>query len=200
MEMEASTPVVAKKLWNMVRVLFFMVRKGIAKSKIMAEFHLLLKRGKKAMINNLMLNHRYYMASFTCHDHRKANAFISPSDYEFSCSNSPALPFPAALKRHNNNKHRFSAAKSRYDDVSTFSAVQKVLEILNNENYPLPGFGKSPIGKQLRVTDSPFPITDQGDTHVDLAAEEFIKNFYKNLNLQREMAPFDSPYHAYWDR
>jgi hypothetical protein len=55
----------------------------------------------------------------------------------------------------------------------------------------LPGFGKSPVGRQLRVTDSPFPLKDEGDSHlVDMAAEEFINNFYKNLNRQNRSNSF----------
>ncbi|TKY60840.1 hypothetical protein E2542_SST17942 [Spatholobus suberectus] len=208
MEIEASTPVVAKKLWNIVRVLFFMLRKGIAKSKIMVEFDLMLKRGKlagKALVSNLMLRHHYYMTSFTCRSHH--NTFISPRHYEFSCSNSPAIPFHAP-KRSSNKRHfatPFSSKPSQYDDVSTLTSVQKVLEMLNGENnnsplVSLPGFGKSPVGRQLRVTDSPFPLKDEeGDGQVDAAAEEFIKKFYRDLNLQKRMA-LESPYHNSWDR
>lgn len=197
MEIEGSTEMVAKKVWNIVRVMFFMLRKGIAKSKIMADFHLMLKRGKKALLNNLMLN--YYMASFTSsrshHNHHAT--FISPRDYEFSCSNSPVIPFHAVKRTHKN--HRFSKP-SQHHDVSTLPAVQKVLEILNNDasNSPFPAFGKSPIGKQLRVTDSPFPLKDDGDSQVDVAAEEFIKKFYNDLNLQKKMAHLESPYHTSW--
>ncbi|CAJ1937036.1 unnamed protein product [Sphenostylis stenocarpa] len=199
MEIEGSTQVVAKKVWNIVRVMFFMLRKGIAKSKIMVEFHLMLKRGKKALVNNLMLNHHYFMASFTCRSQHNHTTFFSPRDYEFSCSNSPAIPFHAVKRAHKH--HRFSKP-SQYEDVSTLSAVQKVLEILNNETStsPLPGFGKSPVGKQLRVTDSPFPLKDGGDSQVDVAAEEFIKKFYKDLNLQKKMAYIESPYHNSWSR
>ncbi|KAJ1393550.1 hypothetical protein SESBI_34913 [Sesbania bispinosa] len=205
MEIEGSQPVVAKKLWNMVRVFIFMLRKGIAKSKLTVELNLILKRGKlagKALVNALMLHHQYYAATFTCRSH---NTFISPREYEFSCSNSPANPFQAIKRKH----HRFSKS-SQYDDVSTLSAVQKVLEMLNNDkvetncsNSPLvtlPGFGNSPIGRQLRVTDSPFPLKDEGDSQVDMAAEEFINKFYKDLNLQKRMAALDSPYHNSWDR
>ncbi|KAK7358374.1 hypothetical protein VNO77_00301 [Canavalia gladiata] len=193
MEIEGRAPVVAKKVWNIVRILFFMLRKGIAKIKIMGELHLMLKRGKlagKALVNNLILSH--HNASFTCRSHH--NTFISPGDYEFSCSNSPALPFHHAIKRH---KHRRFSKSNQYDDVSTFTAVQKVLEMLNNDKVfeansspfvPLPGFGKSPIGRQLRVTDSPFPLKDEkGDSHIDVAAQEFINKFYKDLNLQNRM-------------
>ncbi|QCD85245.1 uncharacterized protein LOC114176015 [Vigna unguiculata] len=196
MEIEGSTQVVAKKVWNIIRVMFFMLRKGIAKSKIMAEFNLMLKRGKKALVNNLMLNHHYIIASFTGRSNHNHATFISPRDYEFSCSNSPAVPF------HAHKNHRFSKPSQQHHDVSTLSAVQKVLEILNNDatNSPFPAFAKSPLGKQLRVTDSPFPLKDDGDSQVDVAAEEFIKKFYKDLNLQKKMAYLESPYHTSWSR
>lgn len=210
MEIEASQPVVAKKVWNIVRVLFFMLRKGIAKSKIVAEFHMMLKRGKlagKALVNSLMLHHHY--GAFTCRSHDTHLSFISPrTEYEFSCSNSPAAnPFRATNKRIKHHHFSRYSKSCQYDDVSTLSAVQKVLEMLNNDKVEasplvtLPGFGKSPIGRQLRVTDSPFPLKDEGDSQVDLAAEEFIKRFYKDLNLQKTLAAIDSPYHNFsWDR
>ncbi|CAN0858749.1 hypothetical protein LINGRAHAP2_LOCUS7439 [Linum grandiflorum] len=52
----------------------------------------------------------------------------------------------------------------------------------------LPGFGKSPMGRQLRITDSPFPLReeDHGDNGVvDQKAGEFIANFYRELQKQR---------------
>ncbi|PON45141.1 Avr9/Cf-9 rapidly elicited protein [Parasponia andersonii] len=217
-QIEASTSVVAKKLWNIVRVVFIMMRKGLSKSKIMVEFHMLMKRGKlagKAMAHNFILNHSTASAAFSCRSN-DAVSFVSPREYEFSCSNSPAAaafnnylyrPFGHFNKR---NKHSHYFPKSSaydHDDVSsTVSAVQKVLlEMYNlNNNYnhqnmgveasplvTLPGFGKSPLGmRQLRITDSPFPLNNEGgDTQVDSKAEDFINKFYKNLKLQR----LDSP-------
>ena len=200
MEMEASPKqIVARKLWNIGRIVFLMLRK----SKLAADFNLnlLLKRGKlaatKAIANTIL----------TLHLHRSQNdedAVYYPRDYEFSCSNSPALFH--VIKRSTNKHHR---RRHRHydDDVST---VQKVLEILNNNNNnkvatasPLPGFGKSPIGRKLRITDSPFPLKDEegGDNQVDVAAEEFIKRFYKDLDLQQKMAAIESPYrYNLWDR
>jgi hypothetical protein len=196
MEIEARQNLVAKKLWNMVRVLLFMMRKGIAKSKTMVDFNLILKRGKlagKDLINTLMLNHQLYYSSLTCRSHDNVNSFVSPCEYEFSCSNTPANPL-------HRSSRRFSKSRQRHNDVSIVKNnnidVQKVFieMMLNNEkvetvaNSPLvtlPGFGKSPVGRQLRVTDSPFPLKDEGDSHdLDMAAEEFINNFYKNLNRQ----------------
>lgn len=208
MEIETSqSVVVAKKVWNIIRVVLFMLRKGIAikKSKAMSELHVLLKRGKvaagKAISNTLTLRHHYSSSAAT---------FVAPRDYEFSCSNSPAIVFPT--KRNNNKKHQHRH-RHQYDDVS--STFQKVLEILQDPStyssttssplVALPGFGKSPIGKKLiRVTDSPFPLKveeNDDDCHVDIAAEEFIKRFYKDLHSQQHKlaaTSIQSPYHNRW--
>ncbi|OIW03699.1 hypothetical protein TanjilG_29734 [Lupinus angustifolius] len=208
MEIEQSTHVGAKKLWKILRIMFMMLRKGIAKSKIMVDFNLLLKRGKLAagkVIANTSILHHHYFAAFTC---RRSNlSFISPRDYEFSCSNSPALSLHKHNRRHNRSLGWFSTP-CQQNEVSTMDAVQKVFEMLNNENtveasplVALPGFGKSPIGRQLRITDSPFPLKDEGDHgQVDMEAEEFIKRFYKELNLQQKMSAIESPYHNLWNR
>ncbi|CAL0322161.1 unnamed protein product [Lupinus luteus] len=208
MEIEQSTHVGAKKLWKILRIMFMMLRKGIAKSKIMVDFNLLLKRGKlaagKAIANTSILHHHYF-AAFTCH--RSNLSFISPRDYEFSCSNSPALPHHKYNHHHNRLLGWFSRPY-QHNEVTTMDDVQKVFAMLNNENMveaspleALPGFGKSPIGRQLRITDSPFPLKDEGDHgQVDIAAEEFIKRFYKELNLQPKMSTIESPFYNLWDR
>lgn len=70
-------------------------------------------------------------------------------------------------------------------------ATMKALEMLHSETASpaLPGFGKSPMVRQLRITDSPFPLRDvEEDSHVDEAAEEFISKFYKDLRRQNEVA------------
>ncbi|XP_041006343.1 uncharacterized protein LOC121251092 [Juglans microcarpa x Juglans regia] len=209
MEMEPSPPMVAaKKLWNIVRVVFFMLRKGICKSKIISDLHLMLKRGKlagKAMADNLTLHDHFSALSCRSDD---ALSFISPREYEFSCSNSPAYPRPFHfnMNKRKHHHHSFGAKRYRFDDVTTATAFQKVLEMLNNHDstaapveasplVTLPGFGKSPMVRQLRVTDSPFPLKDDGDSQVDKAAEEFIKKFYKDLTLQKRKAALESPYH-----
>ncbi|KAI4379391.1 hypothetical protein MLD38_005697 [Melastoma candidum] len=90
--------------------------------------------------------------------------------------------------------------KYDYDEAATIAAVQRVLDMLNRGGVGedgvgsvmaspmvLPGFGcgKSPASvRQLRITDSPFPLKedDAGDGgQVDLRADEFIKNFYRDL-------------------
>lgn len=65
----------------------------------------------------------------------------------------------------------------------------------------LPGFGCSPLVRQLRVSDSPFPLQDaeENNHQVDKDAEEFINKFYKNLKQQKRMAALESPspYHIW---
>ena len=60
--------------------------------------------------------------------------------------------------------------------------------MLNSEvaSPALPGFGRSPMVRQLRITDSPFPLKDiDEDSEVDKAAEEFIERFYNDLKKQK---------------
>ncbi|MED6131275.1 hypothetical protein PIB30_008314 [Stylosanthes scabra] len=212
MEIEARTaPLVAKKLLNMLRIVMIMLRKGISKSKLISEFHLLLKRGKiaasKAIATTLTLHH-HYAAAFTrrrstfFHHHNNKNLSFYPREYEFSCSGTPAI----------NHCHCHS-----HEDASNLSVVHKVLEMLKNNNndcemvmevasyynsplMPLSEFGKSPNNnnnRQLRITDSPFPLKDYDDDDgkIDIAAEEFIKRFYKNLHSQLTNSPYH--YHNY---
>ncbi|XP_042476689.1 uncharacterized protein LOC122058197 [Macadamia integrifolia] len=215
-----SPATVTKKLWNYVRIVLFMLRKGVSKRKLMMDLHLMMKRGKfvgKA-IGNLMFHHHHHHSNSICQSHDANLTFVAPSDYEFSCSNSPAFPpssssssssfFPFHISKrktsqnhshsHSHSHHYFSCMHPRVndDDITAVNAVQKVLEMLNDhditEASPIPspffGFGKSPMVRQLRITDSPFPLTNSDeDSHVDKAAEEFIQKFYNNLRLQNSM-------------
>ncbi len=177
--------------------MLFVLKKGISKRKLMVELHLMFKRGKLAgkALGNLMFHHH---SSLSCRSN-DALSFVSPREYEFSCSNSPAYPFHYPFQLNKRKRHHHSAAA--YDDVTTVYAVQRVLEMLNNEMVEaspltLPGFGRSPMVRQLRVTDSPFPIKDtEGDPQVDKAAEDFIRKFRKDLKLQKMMS---SPYNNMW--
>ncbi|KAK4775395.1 hypothetical protein SAY86_010330 [Trapa natans] len=221
MEMEQRSDQIAKKTWSMMRALFFMMRKGFLKGKLVLDLDLdlLLKRGKLAgkAISNLMVHH---YSAVTCRPDDAHLSFVSPQEYEFSCSNSPA---DNAYFHYRRNRHSLGLGGGHHyphyrrgkrlsipkPDVATLAAVQRVLEMLNNEaataaaaeSSPavgLPGFGKSPKVRPLRITDSPFPLKDDdGDSHqVDVAAEEFIKNFYKELKLQKiTMGAIESPYH-----
>ncbi|XP_028798052.1 uncharacterized protein LOC114753535 [Neltuma alba] len=208
--MESNMPEIAKRVWNMVCVSFFMLRKGISKGKIMMDLNMMLKRrGKLAgkAIANLMFHHHH--GSPTSSDNPDLR-FSAGREYEFSCSNTPNYSF--FPKRHNGHHRRHShnpfffacahAPHTQDDDMVAISnALKASLEMLDNNNGPnnnwnkdmletspaLPGFGRSTTVRQLRVTDSPFPVQDgdqDRDHQVDKAAEEFIMRFYKDLKKQ----------------
>ncbi|KAL3366427.1 hypothetical protein AABB24_011217 [Solanum stoloniferum] len=182
-------PVIGKKFWKIVRVAYFMLRKGLSsKRKLMFDLNLLMKRGKivgKAAFQNLM---------FQGHNNNNIHQSISKEYYEFSCSNSPAFHLPFNMNKRI-SKHSQPEHGIEYDDVSMMNAaVLKALEMLQSETASpaLPGFGRTPTVRQLRITDSPFPLreVDNGDmiSHVDEKADEFISRFYRDL--RREASAF----------
>ena len=180
--MEHNVEGMAKKIWNIVRVAFYMLRKGICKRKILLDLNIMMKRGKLAgkSIRNLMFHHHHHHSSAT-DLHYAASAASNPDEYEFSCSSTPI------------HRRYFNKKKSHHPDVE---AVNKVLEMImmspNNSMAASPilpalEFGRSPMVRQLRVTDSPFPLEDNpdGDIRVDQAAEDFINKFYSQLKQQK---------------
>ncbi|CAL5439193.1 unnamed protein product [Camellia sinensis] len=200
----ANLPLVAKKFWNIVRVMYFMLRKGISKRKLIGDLNMMMKRGKIAgkAIHNLMFHHHHSSSSSTTTTTRH---HLASADYEFSCSNSPAFPFHLTKrnKHHHHSSHFFACgahAPPTDDDVLTVNAVKKVLEMLNNSEAAspaavpgfwqspavrdmiyselsspaLPGFGKSPTVRQLRITDSPFPLRD---VEVDSHVDQAAEEF-----------------------
>ncbi|XVF86687.1 hypothetical protein PTKIN_Ptkin18bG0062100 [Pterospermum kingtungense] len=209
--MEQNLPVMAKRVRSIVRAVLFMMRKGIlSKRKFMVDLNMFIKRGKIAgakAIGNLMFHHhsnRHVSSSSSSSSSFMAAAKTAPHEYEFSCSNTPNHIFPfnlASSKKKNsinNYYHHFfactQAPRTYDDDMATMNAVKVVLEMLNNNNDVvasspmLPGFGQTPLVRQLRVTDSPFPLrdVDEDNGYVDKAAEDFINRFYKDLKQQNK--------------
>ncbi|CAN6570762.1 unnamed protein product [Malus baccata var. baccata] len=200
-----NLPVIARRIWSIVRVAFFMLKKGISKRKLLLDLNMMMKRGKLASkaLSNLMFHHHHHNHYHPHYSSTTSSA--APQEYEFSCSNTPNYPFHLMGKRrhHNNRNNFFTSAHAQLtqdDEMATAGAVKAVLEMLNNDllavetvasvaaSPVLPGFGKSPMVRQLRITDSPFPLREADeDSHVDKAAEEFIEKFYKNLWQQRRM-------------
>ncbi|XP_011648537.1 uncharacterized protein LOC105434518 [Cucumis sativus] len=207
----------AKKFWNMVRAIVLMLRKELSKGRIvMSDLHLMMKRGKlagKAMFNLMHIHQTSGTLSCRTATDIAQSIAIAPQDYEFSCSNSPAFP---ALQIYGGKRSSGKHHHQKYNDVTTVSAVKRVLEMLNNEAAtaaatavevevaspsPMVKFGMSPMA--VRVTDSPFPVKDEcGDHKVDEAAEAFIKRFYSNLKQQRITTGMESPspFHRMWGR
>lgn len=206
MERSQNVQVIGKRIWSVVRVVFFMLRKGLCKRKLLVDLNMMLKRGKIAggkALNNLIHHHHHHHY----HHHRGHESsfhMAAQQEYEFSCSNTPNYTFPyfhnANSNKRSKNNFLFGCAHAPAtlddNDTATVNAVKVVLEMLNNDKLveaspALPGFGRSPFVRPLRITDSPFPLKDTDDDsgYVDKAAEEFIQKFYKELkNQKRSMA------------
>ncbi|XP_056698763.1 uncharacterized protein [Spinacia oleracea] len=191
--MEQNVQVVTKKLWHVVRVAFFMVRKNMSKRKLLLDLkYLTMKRPKLAG--------KLY-AGKLAHHHRPSGA------YECNCTNTPSNPNYFAFQFNNNeraHKNKDYTSSPIYEEVEEceIHAVNKVLEMIMTPNSqiddiegsPLPyfyspvldgfGLGRTPI---VRVTDSPYPLHDNevGNYKVDEAAEEFIQRFYNHLKQQK---------------
>ncbi|GFP85658.1 hypothetical protein PHJA_000709500 [Phtheirospermum japonicum] len=170
--MEQNLPIIAKKIWKMAKVIYFMLRKGISKGKLFSALNIMMKRGKiagKEAIQNLIFHHAATSAAAAASGRR---------EYEFNCGNKPSHIFHLPFHLH---KRKNSGGGPTQEDLIAAASPA------------LPGFGPSPIGRQLRITDSPFPVGDFEDSqHVDEAAEEFIIKFYKDLRQQNSL-----PYLSY---
>ncbi|KAK6914835.1 Protein of unknown function DUF761, plant [Dillenia turbinata] len=200
--MEQNLPIIAKKIWNLIRVAYYMVRKGISKRKILVDLNMMMKRGKIAgskAIHNLMFQHHHNSSSSSSSSRDQHLPFSHSQEYEFSCSNSPALPF-SLTKRSKN--HSFLSRAAHLPSHDEDIAVNMVLEMLRDSDMAadvsslympspyLPGFGRSPMVRPLQITDSPFPVhsTDDDETRqINKAAEDFISRFYNDLKRQNRL-------------
>ncbi|CAI8611935.1 unnamed protein product [Vicia faba] len=174
--MENNLPVISKRVWSLVRVAFFMLRKELSKGKLMMNLNMILRRHSKLAgkaIANLISHHPNHGGSTSNrHSHGSHHQFTSSREYEFSCSNTPNHFFSIG-KRHHNHKHNTQAKLTHDDEVMTMSSMKAVVEILYND--------------QAIVEASPgFPLRDDDEKNnqVDKAAEDFIKRFYSQLRKQ----------------
>ncbi|CAI9767169.1 unnamed protein product [Fraxinus pennsylvanica] len=159
----------------------------------MAELNVVFKRWKVAgkAIQNLMFHHTHHWSttsssSSSATPGRSSSPLDSPNESEFSCTNSPAHPnfhLPFHLKKRKPSNHLVTE-----EDLMTMTKTAEMF--YSAEASPASsGFGKSHMVRQLRVTDSPFPLRGADeDNQVDKDAEEFIAKFYNNLKRQIEMA------------
>ncbi|XP_028778920.1 uncharacterized protein LOC114735401 [Neltuma alba] len=198
--MESNLPVISKKVWSIVRVVFFMLRKGLTKPKLLMDLNLMLKRpGKLAgkAIANLISHHHHCHHGGSAASHDVHLQFSTASEYEFSCSNSPSYSFFS--KRHF-SRHFLACAHAPLtlddDAVVVNNALKVALEIIDDKKCKdvaeaspaLPRSGPTQTARPVMVTDSPFPVqdgNDDGDHRVDKAAEQFIERFFRELRKQQ---------------
>ncbi|KAJ0974624.1 hypothetical protein J5N97_016589 [Dioscorea zingiberensis] len=189
--MELHSPAAAKRLWNFLRVAFYMMRKGlISKRKLIMDMNLMVKRGKlvgKKTLGNLMFHHHHHHH----HSRQQRGSGSAFQDYEFSCSNSPnPVFFHAAAKRRHNY---FPCIHAIAEDESP-SPVIVLPRIEFSPQTSHDAFSEielAPGVSPLSVRVSDFSDDDAGDgsgREVDDEAEEFIKRFYEQLRAQSRIA------------
>ncbi|XP_068661255.1 uncharacterized protein [Aristolochia californica] len=196
--------VLAKRLWNFLRIAFYMMRKGlVSKRKLIMDMNLMMKRGKvlgKKTLSNLIHHHHH-------HHHSSSRVPVRGyglQEYEFSCSNSPNPVFFHVGKR----KHHYFPSITHFPCINvqdepeeeTPPAPMAVIPVHKIEypspesfNFRLDGTDLAP-GEKLSPMLSPFSVrvsnysgveeADGGTTQVDAKAEEFIKRFYEQLRVQ----------------
>ncbi|KAK1375992.1 Avr9/Cf-9 rapidly elicited protein 146 [Heracleum sosnowskyi] len=176
--MEESGAMVAKKVWSMVRALYFMLRKDKSNKKIMLNFKMMMKRGKVARkaFHNFMLHYQAKDTIVNNHQYQLSSNVL-PGEYIFSCSDTPLFRLKP---RNGSSSHRFfscahaTPTMEEADEMSVNIAVIKALEMLQSDQVVSSVHQRSPV---VRITDSE-------DSSVDEAAEEFIQKFYKDLKKQ----------------
>jgi hypothetical protein len=178
--MENNVSIITKRVWSMIRVALFMLRKGISKGKLMMDLNMMVKRrGKLAgkAITNLMFPHHHGGSTSRSRPHDEKR-LSTTREYEFSCSNTPKYKFALNNKRHRNNHFVFAHAPLTQDeDIVTVNVVKAVLDNMVNNNEVM--VDASPVLVGYRET--PKDIDTDVEAEVDKAAEAFIKRFYLQL-------------------
>ncbi|XP_068666605.1 uncharacterized protein [Aristolochia californica] len=200
--------VLAKRLWNFLRIAYYMMRKGlVSKRKLIMDMNMMMKRGKvlgKKTLGNLIHHH---------HHHSSARAPVRGyglQEYEFSCSNSPNPVFFHVGKR----KHHYFSSITHFPCINVQDEPEeenppapKAVIPVHKIEYTSPEYSFNvrldgsylAHGEKLSPMLSPFSVrvsnysgveeADGGSTpQVDAEAEEFIKRFYEQLRVQNRTA------------
>ncbi|KAK8505314.1 hypothetical protein V6N13_045753 [Hibiscus sabdariffa] len=183
--MEPSPPFIPKKLSELARLSFFMVRKGFSKGKlVLDDLQFLMKRGK---VVGQALND----ASLSCMSRDVQLSFVSPMEYEFSCRTSPSHRPYVPLHRRKRKPGRYGYYAAR--DGVGLGACRDA----GDYESPLPKALVIPKGRRGKKIsrESSLVIKDHREDdefRVDEAAEEFIQSFYTQLRLQKWLAVMDA--------
>ncbi|KAF8652020.1 hypothetical protein HU200_062962 [Digitaria exilis] len=138
-----------------------------------SSFHL-IPTGKRRRRNN---------SSRRSNTHRGANGG-EPGWYNYDASD-----IARVFEILNKNEHLLSGAG---DDDAAAEQASPLAMIATPSPALWASFGRTPKHvRQLRITDSPFPVRDDAASvdggQVDVEAEEFIKKFYEQLRKQQSL-------------
>ncbi|XP_054779898.1 uncharacterized protein LOC129287693 [Prosopis cineraria] len=203
--MELNSANAARRLWNVLRISFLMMRKGvISKRKLIMDMNLMMKKGKllRKSLSNLMSSHHHY------HSKSVTRGGGFGMEYEFSCSNSPNPGFLHLHKR----KHHFNLPCINHpqvvDEEETEPEPPKAMVLMpKTPDYAFnlrfdpsdfaAGDRRSPLPSPFSVRISNFSSVDDseepGNGLVDDQAEDFIRRFYEQLRMQSRTQLLEYP-------
>ncbi|PON47422.1 Avr9/Cf-9 rapidly elicited protein [Trema orientale] len=202
----SSPPLISRKLSNVVRLIMFTIQKGVStkRKRLMMMMnmiptdhhnilHVMMERGKVLgkSFNDLMIRHN---TALGCSSHDVRMSFVSPREYEFSCSSTPPhrSMHPSRLASSRKKPGRYVNGRgggryynndnsncNKHVDVGYYkqyysSNHDDVVSVISSVKSSLRGGGG---GGSTTGGDEEF--------HVDKAAEEFIERFYRELMLQK---------------
>ncbi|KAI5403202.1 hypothetical protein KIW84_050688 [Lathyrus oleraceus] len=161
--MDNQSTVVAEKVNKTVRLIGFLIQNGVSKSnRVMHDMHEMMKRGKNIgkALNTVMVKHH---EALSCRPRDADMYFVSPLEYQFSCSGSP----PRLSRGASSRRKLLSPAKEdsrRGMKVCGETGIER---------------------RRVKVTTVSSETEKEKECHVDQAAEEFIDRFYRELRLQK---------------
>jgi hypothetical protein len=162
--MENQPTVVIEKVTKTVCLIGFLIQNGVSKSnRVMQDMQEVMKRGKNIgkTLNNVMVKHH---EALTCRPRDAADMyFVSPLEYQFSCSSSP----PRLSRAVSSRRKLLSPGKEH---------GRRQLKLCRGPH--------GDVNERRRVKMTTVEIEEK-EFHVDKAAEEFIDKFYRELRLQK---------------
>lgn len=192
--MEPTQPLIPKKITNMVRLILFILQKNVSKKKLMQDLNFMMKRGKilGKSFNDLMIRQH---TALGCSSHDVHLSYVSPRDYEFSCSSTPPhhsyIPFHLSKSKNRylgSHYKRHAPSRPTYRTPPTFDddmVAASSMKMLRGDDVVV----EETLRRQpMKTVSSSVRLRDGDDSfYVDKAAEEFIERFYRELMLQKCM-------------
>ncbi|PON67848.1 Avr9/Cf-9 rapidly elicited protein [Parasponia andersonii] len=200
----SSPPLISRKLSNVVRLIMFTIQKGVStkRKRLMMMMnmiptdhnilHVMMERGKVLgkSFNDLMIRHN---TALGCSSHDVRMSFVSPREYEFSCSSTPPhrSMHPSRLASNKKKPGRYVNGRGggRYYNNGN-SNCNKHVDVGYYKQYYCSNHDDvvsviSSVKSSLRGGGGASTTGGDDEFHVDKAAEEFIERFYRELMLQK---------------
>jgi len=161
--MDNQPTVVIEKVSKTVRLIGFLIQNGVSKSnRFMQDMQEVMKIGKNLgkSLNNVIVKHH---EALMCRPRDSDMYFVSPLEYQFSCSSSP----PRLSRGTNSSRRKLLSPAAEHS-----RRQMRVYRGTRNE------------GSRMKMTTRET-VEEEKVFQVDQAAEEFINRFYRELRLQK---------------